>query len=358
MKKNKAVLYIIVFILVVLAGYLVYSNRGKFQMVGDNSPVYTIDTATSPQFTKQGGGLLVLTRDGLSRYNLGGGQEFSVPKVLSTPAMHNAGNYTVIYDREGKDIITYKNGSKAMEYTCDQSIKFAKINAAGYTAVITDDAGYNEKVLVLNQRGEEVYKWQLSDSYILDIDISPNCKHIAASTVSSESESADGNILLIDIDKEETTSKVTRANSIFPSVKYIKNSYIAAVGESEMLGIDGKGEVKWAVDYNDRILESFVINDSGNPVLCMSGTQNNNILEMYNNKGVKTGEYESQDKIKSLDCLGGNIAVCEKRNVLLLGYNGKVKSKKETQKDIRQVILVKGRSAAVVSAGTVDLAKL
>ena len=178
-----------------------------------------------------------------------------------------------------------------------------------------------------------------------------------ASVISTESNIACGSIVFVDIDKEAVISTTKRNDSIFPEVRYIKNNYVIAVGEAEMIGFGGKGDAKWNVNYQGAILHSYQIADNGHPVLAMAGNTNNTILKMYNNRGKMTGEYEFDEELKAFDCVDGRIAVSLKRDVMILSYGGREKITKIAKKDIRDIVFLKKNRIVIVNADSAESVK-
>ena len=355
--KHKSVIYLIILIVVLLSAYLVYHNRNSF--AGETvSSVYSVEAQTSIFAAKSRGDLLVQNREGITALNKNGSQKYMIIKQLTEPVMQNVGKYTLMYDRDGFELLVFKGGSSAFEFRSDNLIKLAKINSSGYVAIVSDDSGFKQKVQILNAKGEVIYIWQLGDSYITDIDITADGKTIIAATVLTDGEVATSRIVLIDINNESIIDETERENSLFMSVKCVKNSHVFVVGESEMLVFDRYGEKKWGLEYDERILQRFLIAPNGNPVLAFIGTRNNTDIEIYNNIGKRTGTYTSDAEIKAIDSESGVIAICERHDILLLSYNGQIKARKTIQKDAREIVLLSKQDVAVVGSSAIEIIKI
>lgn len=353
-KENKTVIYIIIFLVVILFGTLIYINRGVFAPVVNGKTVYTTGENTDPYFLNDNGVLAVVTNDSVKGITGEGKEKYVINKAYSRPIARSSGKYLLEYDLEGNGLCVYKDGKRTVNYNAEKPIKLAKVNESGYTAVVMAGNGYKEKVVILDKSGEEIYEWLLSESYILDIDIAPACNKFAASVVSTESSMAQGSVLFIDINREKITNSVKRNDSIFPVIKYIKNNYLIAVGESEMIGFDGRGKAKWNVNYRGATLKSYKIAENGHPVLAFEGNRNNTVLKIYNNRGKETGEKEFDEEIKSFDCMDGRIVAASKRTITVLGYSGYKKLSKKATKDIRRVVMLDKNKVIVINADSAE----
>ena len=224
--ENKTLFYIIIFIVLLLIAALIYINRGKFSPVVNGKTLYTVGENTDPYYLNDNGTLAVVTNDALRGISAEGKAKYAVEKSYSHPMARSAGKYLLEYDLDGSGLCVYKNGYRITNYVAEKPIKLAKTNKSGYTAVVMSGNGYKEKVVILDSKGEEIYEWFLSESYVLDIDIAPSCNKFAASVVSTDTSMAQGSILFIDINREKITNTVKRNDSIFPALQYIKNNYV------------------------------------------------------------------------------------------------------------------------------------
>lgn len=357
--KNKKLSAAVIFILVIALGALAYFNRGLFQLenIGSAS-VFSFETGQHYQFDAWEGRILALNSEGLTCINQNGKQPWKISRQLSKPSMQTAGSYTVLFDRGGRDIAAYSAGAMLWEKKTDQPIITAKINEKGYCAVVTYEIGYKGKIEVSNSKGELVYSWKLGENYIVDVDISPDCKFFAAATVLTASSGVASKVTVVDIDAESILGEVQREDSLVMSIKYQKNGMLYAIAEGELIGISPKGEQRWVVGFEGRQLQKFKLPYNTSFVLSFVGSRNNSIVEIYNTEGRKTGEYISESEIKAMDVKSGEIIVSQQKKVMLLNLKGRVVAQAEAEREIRSVLLLPDKKAAVVLGGSVEIIKL
>lgn len=357
MKKNKLTIPFILLIVVLILGAALYANREHFMPGRSTESIYNFDLGRHLQLASQQGQLLVLSREGISAFHTNGQKSWSDTKALSQPVMSVAGEYTLVYDQGATTLTLYRRGKKVAELQADREILNAKVNAAGYMAVVSKQMGYKSKIDVYDNEGKPIYQWQIGESYIIDVDISPDCNRLAACALVTRGATLVGQITSVDINKEAILSQVERENSVPLSVTYCNNSTLIAVAEQELLGFDRRGRLRWGSAYADKMLTTFRVDKSGHIVLAFAGSRNNTIVQMYNAKGKQTGEYVSESEVKSLDLLGGTLGLHQQKDVLLLGMSGKQKARKTAEKEIRSLVLMKQNVIAVMGGSSIELIK-
>ena len=105
----------------------------------------------------------------------------------------------------------YKGNGQPKTITTDHSIINAKINAVGNMAVATMETGYKGKIEVYNHKAEVVYKWQLGNSYVVDMDLSSDCKRLFVALLSTAGENIGTRVSAW---KRDTTETIPAGTSI------------------------------------------------------------------------------------------------------------------------------------------------
>ncbi len=340
-------------------GGLVYANRGLFTPPPDKqASVFDFDTGSQYRFAAQDGRLIAVNAEGMLGINQNGGRAFAVSRPMTKPVFQTAGSHTLMFDRGGTDVAVYSGGALVWEAKTEQPLITAKINEKGYAAVVTYEVGYKARIEVRTDKGEAVYHWRLGENYVVDVDLSPDGKRLAAVILSSAAAKLTSKVTVVDIDGEKILGEVLREDSLIFAVKYQKGGDLVAVGEDELLGISSKGVQKWAVSFENRTLQKYAVPDDSGAVLCFGGGRNNSLIEAYGSDGKKTGEYVSETEIKSLDAGSGGILVSEQRSLTLLSYKGRAVATAQTEREIRSVLLLSGKKAAVVLSNSVKIIKL
>ena len=354
-KKNNSTAATVLLIAVIILGFVVYQNRFGIKSVESGRVIMTFDSSQSHSFAAQRGRIITLSNDRLAASSQNGANVWEHIQNMMKPVMQIAGTMTLQFEAGGNDIALYDNGSKLWEYKTEQTIITAKTNNRGYTALVTYEMGYNSKITIINPKGDPIYIWQVSEVYVIDVDIASDCRYFAVAALLPDKQPLTTKISIADIHLEKIIGEVERSDSLVASIKYVSGNDLIAVGESELLCLSGGGQLKWAVDFGGRLLESFHINYNGSTALAFESTRNNSVVEIYGKKGVKTGEHTTDEKVTSLDMLNNRVCAASGNHVTFLSLSGRATAHIETERDIKQALLLSPKKAAVISGNSVAI---
>jgi hypothetical protein len=355
--KNKSAYYAVIIIIIIILAFAVYQNRGTLRALNGSSEVFSYESGQNFSFDTQNGNVVAIGSDGAQCFSDKGIRKWNVIRRFVNPRMQNEGDFNLFYEKGNKEVYLYSDGSKIWEYVSDQPIITAKINAKGYAAVVSYETGYRAKIEIIDGLGSLLYKWQLSEDYVIDADVSPDCKQFAAATVSPNDANVTSRVTVVDIDGEKITGETLLEGTLTVCIEYQKNGSIAAVGSDKLVCISPRGEMQWAVDFEEKQLQKFKLGYNTSHILTFEGSRNNSILEIYGKDGKKTGEYISGEEIKDIDINGATIAVLEKQELSLISLKGAVMSETELKKDVKKVMLLPKNRIAAVGSSSVEIIK-
>lgn len=357
-KMNKTGKRLILLAVIVAAGLALYANRSSFHFFSDGQKIFTMENGKNYQFFYYKDDILALNYDGVIAMNTSGDEEYTIIAPMAQPCADFSEDYALYYDREGHTVLTYKKDRLCMKYETEHPIISARVNSRGYAVLITQETGYNARIMVLDSHGAELYIWQVGEGYVLDADLSPDCRRLAALSVTTEEGVLYGNITVVDIQNEEVLNKHASQGQMPLYVRYIRDGSLIMVAEDGIAGYSSSGEERWTVSYENRLLHTFDVDYGGNCVVALGGNQNNTVVTMYTKNGEKTGEYTSDTEVLSLDANGRYIALSEQNRVSVINYKGKVQAARDSQRDIRRILLLSGRTTVVIGRSYVELMKL
>jgi hypothetical protein len=356
--KNKTALTAVIFIVAIMLGILLYQSRGFLRAESeDANTVFSFEAGQQYSFDALNGNIIALYNEGMTCISSNGKRPWSIIRNISNPRMQTSGKHTLVFDRGGKELYAYNAGSEMWSYLSDEPIITAKINTSGYAAVVSHEAGYKSKIEIIDNTGELLYQWLLSQNYIIDVDVSPDCKYFVAAALSPDNANVTSSIVVVDIDGERIMNESFLNDCLVVSIKYQKDGSVIALCQDELVGISSKGEKQWVVSFEGRQLQNYKLGYNTATVITFAGSRNNSILQVYGKNGQKTGEYISEDAIKDVDIYENTIAAAEAREIILLNQTGRVSIKSQLKKDIKKVILLSRHRIAVVGSGTVEIIK-
>lgn len=314
---------IIVAGLAVISAVLVEINRNKAPIdVSDaiTKPVdFTLDSGTVYSHALTDNKLFFFSADNLKISSVDGVLEEDMLLKSSNPIIATDGNYALVADKGGKTAHIF-NGSKLEKtLTLDEKIVIAKINSNGYTLFITEGEVHKNSAIVRSSTGEEVFKWKSGSVGVVSADISDNNRDILISTVNTDDGVITSNIYMFNITKDKPFTNDAVEGEIFSAVQF-EGNYVYCIGSAKTLVYNGYGKCIETIDYEDRELIRYEVEDGTLYLLFSDSTLNSNgsILRSYSTKGVFQGEFAMSAKANFLACRGGTVAVDNNRVVSIL----------------------------------------
>lgn len=349
-KKTTLTVLIAVAVLIVAA---VFAFGGKKQAT---DKIYEIIPGQQNHYFSSGGKLLVVNQEGITEVSLSGEQE-RIENPYANPVFRQNKNYKLLYDQRGTGVTVFRGDKKEYTVETDLPVITAKTNAVGYTAVATLETGYKGKLVVYDNSGLDVYKWQMGSSYIVDMDISSDCKRLAVASVVTTGKTTGCRLVMINLDKAEIIMDSTLENTLPMSVDFVKNNIAVTVTDNGVYAMDRAGKDKWNYRYDDKILESYKVCENGATVMKFAGASNNNIIQMYNNHGKKCGEYVSNNSIIAMDANEKTVAVTDGHYVTVANWKGESKGFVKLENDIRKIVLLDNKTVCAVCGSMVRVVR-
>lgn len=356
-KRGKKLIFKIILIaLIVCICALVYTMAGCRKNVADD--IYSFAGDSNYQISEYNGKILTVSYDGIKLLDFNGKQVGEAENHMSSPHYKVDGSLILMYDKGDKKLAVYDGITKKYTYESEYPIKTAKINKKGYVVLISDEVAYNAKVTVLDDKGEVAYIWKIGNEYIVDADISPDNKKIVAATITTETGVIEENVVFVDIKAAEEIGRVKNVGDMPLSVEFVESGSALVVSDSKLCAYDAKAKKKWTKSFENNILQSFEIDESGNTVVALKGIKNNTVVITYTKNGSKAGEYTTQTKATCVDVNGKNIAVCEKSTVSVINYSGKVLSSSEIKKEVLDISVVGDNKVLLLCEDRIQFLKL
>ncbi|MBQ3114648.1 MAG: hypothetical protein IJC06_00775 [Clostridia bacterium] len=347
MNKKTTVIVLIAVAVLIVALILAFGG-GK----GVTDEIYEIIPGQQNNYFSSDGKLVVVNQEGITQVDLSGTQT-KIEEPFANPVYRQNKNYKLLYDQRGANVTVFRGNKKEYTIETDLPIITAKTNAVGYTAVATLETGYKGKLVVYDNSGLDVYKWQMGNSYIVDMDISSDCKRLAVASVVTTGKLTGCRLVMINLDKAEIIMDNTIENTLPMSVNFTKNNIAITVTDNGVYAVDRVGKNKWNYRYDDKILESYKLCENGATVMKFAGASNNNIIEMYDNHGKKCGEYVSNNEIIAMDANEKTVAVTDGHYVTFANWKGENKGFVKLENDVRQVVLIDNNNACAVCGNIV-----
>jgi len=295
---------------------------------------------------------LLVGNEGLMVINRRGEVVTNVNERFSFPFASVNGNFILHSGRRSREFVIYRNRREFYRVNANGNIMLGKVNRNGYAAVVTEAMGFNGMVTIYNRRGNPIYQWFVGDGYILDVDISPNNQMFAIAKFSSDGTTVSSSITFVDIARDEVMEVVHRNDSLISALKFNRDGTLLAVSDTELLGFNRDGRLRYYVNFNGRTLSTFNIDSENTVVLAFLAGRGNTAIEIYNRDGRMRGSHLAQGRIRNLT-VSGDVILCSRlRTVLRIHPNGRAEELITVPYDIQSLQVLGDRRHVLVVGGT------
>lgn len=305
------------------------------------------------------GGIVIYNRQHVAALNRGGKIVWKIDTAMSNPLVEAAGKYVLLADLGGKNYAAlYKEGKLVCEFSPENDIISAEVNAKGYTVLATDTVGYKGNVKVFDKKGKEKFSWNSGDGYITDVAINGRGSRIAVSQMLSSKESASSCVQFIDLSSKKVVRTAERENSLISEIRYL-GSRLISVSESELCGFSASGRLSYSVSFAGRKVERYDI--SSNNLLAFTAVDNrgNYVLELYTPGGKLKGVYNAEGSIKNFSVSKDTVVAASHRDILHISPAGKLKKRISGINDIKNIGLYgDGRTVLTIGDTSASIIRL
>lgn len=339
-------------------GYQMYQNYLKRPADIIDEPVIedtdmTFESGVSYTSTVTDSRAVFCSSESINFLNLQGKNEASIQTAISNPQINAKGEYLLVTDKGSKKAYLYKGSKEHASFETEGGIISASVCEKGYSVFVTKGDLHKCSVLVFNDKGEEIFKWNSGGLNVLDADISPSGSEICVSTVNTDGGMIKSNIIMFNTSKDKPFTNDVYEGVIFASVTYESN-YVYVIGDSIAYIYNGYGKVLGMIDYTDRDLITFDC-EKNNLVLVFSNSaylKGGSLIENYNPQGEMIGRCELLTDIRYLDVKGSSIAVNLGNSIMILDLKCRERKNVLLGTDISNFMFFGGESTGLGVSGS------
>lgn len=182
--------------------------------------------------------------------------------AYSSMVVESAGDYVLAYDRGGHGATLLNSVAPTAELTLSSAISTGSLSASGQFVLITDEQGYRTAAAVYNARGEEVFKWNSSEYYIVSATLSPDGKTLAALCFKQNGVSLDSHVLFFSVSGGAQTGDAVIPSALGLNLIPLSGTTVAALCDDGLYLADrGSKTAKELLTYSPSDLLAFSAND-------------------------------------------------------------------------------------------------
>ncbi len=355
-RKLRSFAKICVVLILIITGIRIYNLCGCNPKTSEN--LFEFETGSNYQITEYKGDILALSYDGIKILRPNGTQKAVLEYNMANPHIDISGDMILLYDKDSNKMAVFDEIKRLYSFESDRKIRSARVNKNGYSVVVSDDVGYNSRITVVDKSGQIIYKWQIGDEYIVDVDISSDNKRLAAATITTETGNITENIIMVDIDKATETGRSKTEGTMPLQVKFTEGGNALVISDTRLCGYNKNAKRLWENSFESNLLTSFSTDEDGNTVVALRGIKNNSILKMYNRRGKNTGEYVTETQAMNIDISSKYVAVYEKGRVSLINLSGKCVSDVEFVKEADGLAVIGNDKAVLLCSDGIQLIRM
>lgn len=271
--------------------------------------------------------------DEICAYDLKGEKLFSEENRVTEPVYCTSGDYAIVY---GEHDLYLSDGKEIRHNIINNKIMSTTVNANGYTAIYTEEAGYKGSVTVFDENFTPLYKWYSASGFIIKASLSE--KNTLAVQTANEKGST---VHVFELDSETEQYSVFLEKTLAIDFGWM-DEMLCILSENAVYFADGE-EIAETVSF-DRALGKYALGDELVLIELLNGDGTGELFS-YGKSGREKGSAESE-MLRNVSVSGGRIAVICGSEAVLYGADLKEITRTDA-KGVRAVMLCGGKMLLV-----------
>lgn len=292
--------------------------------------------------------IAILNKNILYTYNSSGDVAKENDINIASPIFSSNNKFLAIGENGGNNIYLISGTSVAWHTTVDGNISKISVNKNGYVSAIISGTSYKSIVVLIDSKGNELFKTYISSNIAIDTDISNDNKYISIAEIDYSGSIIKSTVKNISVEKAKTdpTNSVIYnyelpENTLLTDIKYQDKNKLICMTNNGIYSLD-------ISDFsNEKILEinkfEFMdINLKNNLVYTtnnISGFTNTVSINIFNINNSSINTYQFNGSIKSIYSYNEKLAINTGSEVHFIGLNGWLIKKYESYNEINNIII-------------------
>lgn len=371
---------LLVIICLILVIYLVYAANENFRafmdanilnksIEQDNLKSITLENYDNSNIFAYSKYIAILKDNTLTTYNSSGKIEAENNIQITNPITTSNGKYLIIAEQDSSKIYLLKDNNIRWEKTLEGNISRISVNSSGYSAIILKGTAYKSVVLLLDDSGNEMFKYYMSSTIAVDASISEDNKYVGIAEVNTSGTLIQSNIKILSIAKakENPTEAIVYTynaplNSLVLNIKYQNKNKLVCEYDNEIHVIKDNVDTKltdintdqekityYSIDLDNNIVKNVEENAS------LFAT--NTAIKIINSTTQKENTYKFEGVIKEMYCCGSKIALNLGSEIHFVDTNGWLIKKYTSNQEVRKIV-ISNEVAGIIYRNKIELIKL
>lgn len=371
---------LLVIICLILVIYLVYAANENFRafmdanilnksIEQDNLKSITLENYDNSNIFAYSKYIAILKDNTLTTYNSSGKIEAENNIQITNPITTSNGKYLIIAEQDSSKIYLLKDNNIRWEKTLEGNISRISVNSSGYSTIILKGTAYKSVVLLLDDSGNEMFKYYMSSTIAVDASISEDNKYVGIAEVNTSGTLIQSNIKILSIAKakENPTEAIVYTynaplNSLVLNIKYQNKNKLVCEYDNEIHVIKDNVDTKltdintdqekityYSIDLDNNIVKNVEENAS------LFAT--NTAIKIINSTTQKENTYKFEGVIKEMYCCGSKIALNLGSEIHFVDTNGWLIKKYTSNQEVRKIV-ISNEVAGIIYRNKIELIKL
>ena len=359
--KRKIITFIVLGVILLLfaVGGTLYENNEQTRNFLDkyiflkekhenNLPVIPINEGENLNVYAFKNNILILKDNILTIYNQNGNEEGKLDVAISNPIFASDGDYLCIAEKDGKNVYVISNRNILWKKDLENNISNVTINSNGYVAVSLTGTIYKTIIETFDNKGTELFKTFLSYTYVIDMELSQDNKHLAIAEVNFSGILLQSYVKIISIDKAKNGDNdyiiytyTSESGDLIVGIEYQTRNELTCIFDNHIECIKNETNNLLSSFENEDVL--FV--DANNKVIKVIKEDSKTYLQIVN----PSGSYKNYkiEEPKSICVYDNTIALNLGSEVLFYNNSGWLIKKYYATQEINKIVLCDGLAGIV-----------
>jgi len=315
---------------------------------------FNYDSNLKTAFGTHKGYIVKCSRDNIIYIDSDGNEQWTYPLSLKNPVLKIAGAYFLVADYGAKSILMFSEKEMRWEKELDNKIINADINEKGYATVVHEGQRSKWEVSTYNRQGMKYFTIGRAENFILLSKVSSKAKSVIINSIDTSGINTNTILEFADLKGSMLNKKIIKENTIFPSIWYMENDSLLAVGDSMFMILDKDFKEKLQQTVNGKIFSSCIA-DGKYAVVAANPEKNTGVFEsgssgiwVYDGNGEKKYEYNIKGEVRNISSYEDIIAVNSGNKLRFINLDGALMAEYSSKDDMKEVFFISRREVLVV----------
>ncbi len=300
----------------------------------------------------------IVAKDGkISCYNTNQELQWEYSSSKTSPTIITNDNYCLVYYTENK-VALVTDGNDVSTINTTGNVIYGHVNSNGWCVLFVEEAGLNNKIIVYDDDGEQVYLRQNADRHIPYAFISDNNDYLISLEMFQSESGLSTDINIVDITETKDNKKAINFGKTFINGFFMyDDDEFAVITENTAEGYDTDGELCWKTEikqpivkyaYNNDDIFALILNEDDSAA---TGSE----VRFFETDGGVIASYKTDKKITDVDVCDNNALLRSDRELILINTKGKFISTAKVMYDIKDSVFITTKKCSLILTSSEEL---